>query len=1095
MYYRLGLDIGTNSIGWAMVELAIDKESIEPCGIVDMGVRIFPDGREPATTDKKTQLPKIGESCAVARRIARGMRRTRDRRIKRLRRFADRLVQFSLAPECGERNGEKIAQLNFSIDPYVARAKAASEKVSKEELARALFHLCKRRGFLSNRKTDGDDKDVTELKGKMLGLAALLEQRNITLGQYFLGRKNAGKHLRFRGEEFDETDSGSVAIYPTRAMYRDEFEAIRKEQGNIHLTDEQWDELFSIFTYQRDLLPAKVGLCSFEHGEDGREKHSRASRHLPVSHTFRIVQEVNNLRYIAGTESRDLTTEERQLLYDALEKQKSLTFSKMRTLLKVKGGAFNMESERRKNLVGNATACDMREIFNAHNSEWDSIDSALQNDIVEAVLNAKDTEQFFIWNRENEWNLPSKLVQALSKKYYASSHGHISRCCMEKLLPTMLTGKPYWEAARDEYGDHTDYSQFATGEVLEKGLPYYGEILRGVTAPVRETASTPEEERTYGKIANPTVHVALNQLRKLVNRLIMRYGLPQQIHLELARELKVVGKSYKELLKKLGENTKKNEERKKILMEKFPDQAISGMDMVKLRLWEELGECDIEGGTGSMSRTDVYTGRPISLHQLLSDQVEIEHILPYSRTYDNSMVNKTVTFREVNRRKGNSLPYDFACADSDVISDEMAQRALRLPRGKRWRFQKDAADIYERILTKNMTAEERKAYDADSSGSFIDRQLVDTQYISRIAARYLVPLVGTPSRVVPVNGQITNLLRNKWGINIYKAKGEKGERQDHRHHAEDALIVALTSRSLLKRIADETRSRQEQRQDYSAKLIFPQRPAWATDDRIKHIAGNIHVSFKPDHSREARLYADTAYGILPDGDKWKKDGYDGVVRRSITALKENEVAQIRDDAVRSAVVDFLHGPAVDGIKKWENKLAKLAQTPICIGSASKPTRVRRVRIVIKNQSIQPIPSAPYKGYAVDSLAFCDIWQTPKYNKKGKATGKWGYVGKFISYAEAKRYEGNEAALHADTKPHPAARKIMRVYKNDLVLLTNIQGEEKLMRVAGFSASDNRLDIRPHTESGGKQIYKAIPVLIEQLSMRKVHVSLDGVLKK
>lgn len=1093
--WRLGLDIGSNSIGWAMVELADEGngQGPAPCGLLDMGVRIFPDGREPAGTDRKTGLPKIGESLAVSRRMARGLRRNRDRRLQRIRAFADKMVAFGLMPE-RETSGRKACRtgkIDMGIDPYQARAKAADGPVTREELARALFHLCRRRGFLSNRKTDGEDKEATERKHAMQGLQILLEERGLTLGQYLADRIANGRHVRFRGDEFDD-EAHTTAVYPTRAMYVDEFRSIRKAQGNTLLTDEQWDELFDIFSFQRPLIPKEPGTCTFEHGRDGREEHPRASRHLPIAHSFRIIQEVNNLRYHTEHGEADLTTEQRMTLCDALEHQKTLTFSKIRSLLKLgRQTVFNLESARRKGLNGNATACDMRSMFAAHGIDWDVLDQSKQNDIVQMIHDAGDLQRFLEENRLRRWDLPGELIRELSRKYYPSSHGHISRRCMEKLIPHMKGGMQYWEAARDVYGDHGDYSLFATGEVLER-LPYYGEVLRGATTPVRPSPATPEDEIRYGKIPNPTVHVALNQLRKLVNELIERHGSPREIHLELAREVKKAGKNYQELLKGLAENTDRNEQFRKFYQECFPGREPSGLDMVKMRLWRELSEVDSEGGDPSMARMDVYTGRTIGFRQLFSDEIEVEHVLPYGKTYDNSMANKTVTFREVNRRKGgDSLPYDFAQRDPHIDPEAMQARARRLPSGKRWRFQPDAAEVYEKILTRNMTPAERRRYDADMSGSFIDRQLVDTQYTSRIAARYLVPVVGEPARVVPVNGHMTNLIRNKWGINAYKAKGEAAERQDHRHHSEDALIVALADRSLVKRIADETRAQQEGRKDYQARLKFPERPAWATDERIKEVAERINVSFRSNHSREAKLYQETAYGLLPKDDRWAKQGFNGVVRRSVGALKDKEVPLIRDDAVRKAIENFLRQPDIVALKKWEDKLARLANAQLRIGSAKKPTRIRRVRIVVKNQSITPIASAPYKGYTPDSTAFCDIWRTPKVNSEGRATGQWRFVGVYVSYADAKRFEGDEDGLHERLKPHPAARKVMRLFKNDMVLLTDEHGVERLCRVAGLPATENKLDVRPHVESSGKKNRISIPVLLEGRRMRKVRVTVGG----
>ena len=1087
-YWRLGLDIGTNSIGWARrgLEPVDASGALLPACILDMGVRIFPDGREPAGTDKKTGLPKIGESLAVARRAARGMRRNRDRRLKRVRAFAAKLVEVGLVSPTGVSGDPKYHKgvIDLGINPYAARANAASVSVSKDELARALFHLCKRRGFLSNRKTDAADKESSERNTAMDGLAAILEQRKQTLGQYLYARQMSGQHVRFRGQEVESLNDSETAIYPRRSMYEDEFFAIRKEQGNQHLTDEQWDDLFDIYSFQRPLLPKKPGVCTFEHGRDGRARHLRASRYLPVTQTFRIVQEVNNLRCLTNTGEQPLSLQQRQQVCAALEKQKSLSFGKIRTLLKLpKTSRFNLESERRKGLDGNVTAFDMRALFEAHGSDWDVQPAAVQNDIVQEVLDATDEKALAAKSLESGWNLPDGLVLALSQKHYPSAHGHLSRQCMQKLLPLMAEGQQYWQAACEVYGDHTDYSQFATGEVLDH-LPYYGEVLQGATAPVSITPNTPDEERTYGRIANPTVHVALNQLRKLVNALVARYGHPHSIHIELARELKTAGKRYQELLKVLAENTTKNANRIKLFQEVFSGTAPSRGDLLKMRLWEELAASDTEASPEHMVCMDVYTGRTISFRQLFSSEIEVEHILPFGRTYDNSTANCTVTFRDVNRRKGgDKLPYDFALSDKQVDPQAMLARAQNLPANKRWRFQPDAASIYERLLTKNMTTAERQRYDADKNGAFIDRQLVDTQYISRMAARYLVPLVGEPARVVPVNGHITGMIRARWNINALKNKGEATERSDHRHHAEDALIVALADRALIKRIADATRAQQEADADFQARLKFPERPAWATDAEIFRAASGINVSFRQNHQRQGKFYQETAYGLLKKDDPLYKEGYNAVVRRSLLALKESEVKQIRDTKVRAAIYAFLNKPEICAVSKWEDKLARLYKEGLTIGTAQKPVRVRRVRILVTNQSISSVPDAPYKGYAPDSVAFCDIWQTP--DKK--------YRGAFVGYALAVRFAGNEDALHEATKPHPAAKKIMRLFKNDMVMLTDEDGNERLLRVAGFSATNNKIDVRTHTENGSKQNYKAIPVLIEKFSMRKVNVTVDGII--
>lgn len=1079
--WRLGLDLGTGSIGWVVLEL--DKDSV-PCSIQDMGVRSFPDGREPAGVDLKTGLPKIGESLAVARRMAHGLRKNRDRRLNRVRLLAEKLIKYGLLPEDKNKRNSLFVKLN----PYKARNDAATGPVSKAEIARAMFHICKRRGFQSNRKTDSD-AETRKLKLKMNNLETILEKNGLTLGQYLWKRlSEKGEHVRFRGEEYHGEGENKKAIYPKRSMYQKELDVIRQRQGNKYIPDEQWDELVSIIMFQRPLKPSKPGTCTFENGEGGRQAQPRASRQLPIAHTYRIVQEVNNLNYRSGTSNKELTAEQRQKLYTALENQKSLSFSKIRTrLFKLdKDSRFNLESERRKDLKGNVTSCDMRALFSKHNIDWDKMDSSLQNDVVQMILDANELTDLLTANREHGWNFPPEIVRDLSKYHFSSSHGHISRVCMEKLLPLMRgKGLQYWQAAREIYGDHTDYSHFATGEVLEE-LPYYGQVLKGATAPVKVTKNTPDEEEKYGRIPNPTVHVALNQLRKLVNALIKRYGNPEQVHIELARQLKMAGKRYDDFMSEIKKNTDKNKKRKETFIECFKQEP-TGIDLLKMRLWEELGESDFDDGFGTMLRRDIYTGKNISFTQLFSDEIEIEHILPFSKTYDNSTSNKTVTFREVNRRKGDQLPYAFALLDNKIDPAGMLERSKNLPKGKVWRFQEDAMDIYERIIFKRMPDAEKQQYAVEKDGAFIDRQLVDTQYISRIAARYLVPVVGEPSRIVPVNGKITGLLRNKWNMDSCKRKGQPGERQDHRHHAVDALVVALTDRAMIKRIADETREKQAARNKSEAKLYVP-RPKWLTQETINKAVEAIYVSFRPDHSHESRLYAETAYGLLPADSPLRKEGYHGVVRRNLKQLKETEVEQIRDPDIQAAFYNFLHRPEIMSIKKWEDKLKIVIQEGMRV--CGKRIRLRKIRILVKNQSIKAIKSSPNKGYVIDSFAFCDIWKVPKTNKKRAFTGKHTYKGVFIDYVTAKEFEKNESGLMKKYKPHPAAKKIMRLYKYDSVMLKNADGQEQLMRIAGFGTTQNKLDIQPHTLSGGKQNHISINTLMSQ-EMRKVIVTIDG----
>ena len=284
---RLGLDIGTNSIGWAAVLL---DERGEPCGLLDMGVRIFPDGREPSKRGD-------GPSNAVARRTARGQRRRGDRYKARRTKLLGALVDYGLMPQDpAERKSLE------SKDPYELRARALDNALEPHELGRALFHLDQRRGFKSNRKMAGDEKEDGQLRVEISGLRGRIEESGArTLGKYLHRRRKKGKDVRARPE---------AGLRAERAMYEHEFDEIRKAQEHCHdLKPQQWDDLRRIITDQQDLRPVDPGWCQFEF----ENKEKRAAKALPVFQEFRILQEVNNLRISVGIEpSRRLSEDERE---------------------------------------------------------------------------------------------------------------------------------------------------------------------------------------------------------------------------------------------------------------------------------------------------------------------------------------------------------------------------------------------------------------------------------------------------------------------------------------------------------------------------------------------------------------------------------------------------------------------------------------------------------------------------------------------------------------------------------------------------------------------------------------------------------------
>ncbi|MCK5424381.1 MAG: hypothetical protein KAI89_03345, partial [Emcibacter sp.] len=497
MNWRLALDMGTNSLGWAAFTLNASGKVVD---LKDSGVRIFSDGREPSSKDR------VGESLAVERRLARGARRNRDRRLRRKHQLISRLVQLGLMPEDAEARKELE-----TLDPYYLRAEAVERSLSPNELGRALFHINQRRGFLSNRKSDGDDEETGKIKPKISELREKLGDQ--TLGQWLNDRLKKGKSVRFRGEDGD--------LYADRAMYIHEFDKIRvRQEASQILSPTDWDDLrngnkdqgFDGIFFQRKLKPVERGRCEFFIEE------YRAHKDLPIAHEFRILQEVGNLQYYdENQEKNELDDNQRARLIKCLNRQKTIAFGAVRKLRNSDGRPvfpreclFNLENGPRDKLNGNATAFTMRKPEMLGNI-WDELSPDKQNDILEMLHDAEDDDRL-INDLIVEFSLTQEQAKAVSKFKLSSATTHLSRKFMTRCAAIMREENMGYDAAvREVYDDDGvffHHSRYEVDSILEK-LPYYGELLKGSVIGAKPTdfdvVKYPEQH--YGKINNPTVHV------------------------------------------------------------------------------------------------------------------------------------------------------------------------------------------------------------------------------------------------------------------------------------------------------------------------------------------------------------------------------------------------------------------------------------------------------------------------------------------------------------------------------------------------------------------------------------------------------------
>ncbi len=858
MRYRLALDLGSTSLGWAMVRLNHEAPPA-PLAVIKAGVRIFSDGRN----------PKDGSSLAVTRREARAMRRRRDRLLKRKARMTHALLAHGFFP-----SDEAARKALERLDPYALRAKGLDEALKPEEFARALFHINQRRGFKSNRKTDKKDSDGSALKNAISKLRqALKEDQCRTVGQWLNKRNTTGQTVRarYRQQRVEKEDGKtridkSYDLYIDRAMIEAEFDALWAKQAELNpalFHETARAELKDCLLHQRLLKPVKPGRCTLLPDEE------RASLALPSTQRFRLYQEVNNLRILhEGLKEEPLTLAQRNQLIDALEQHSKRSFTQIKKLLGLGGAVqFNLEDARRQELKGNTTSAILasKQHFGP---PWFGWSEATQDEIVAQLVGEENEARLVQWLQDTT-GVDEARAETLANVALPEGYGSLSAKALRRILPALRLEVITYDKAVLAAGfeHHSHISHAATGEILPT-LPYYGQYLQrhvGFGTGVPEDA----DEKRFGKIANPTVHIGLNQVRVVVNALIKRYGHPSEVIVEVARDLKQSQEQRKEDNERQAKNQKRNERLRADaagVLQCAPER-VRHADIQKMILWEELS-------FDPAYRRCPYSGVQISAAMLLSDQVEIEHILPFSETLDDSLNNKTVATRQANRVKGNQTPWqarnDFA-AQGWAYAD-MLNRAELMPRNKRYRF---AEDGYEQWLR-------------DDKG-FLARALNDTRHLSRVAREYLSLICPQATRVIP--GQMTAMLRGKFGLNdILGLDGEKN-RNDHRHHAVDACVIAVTDQGLLQRFAHASA---DARQQQLNRLVENMPLPWESyREHVKLAVSRIWVSHKPDHSHEGAMHNDTAYALLGNGRVSVRKVIDGARVREESTLKVIEFSSAK----------------------------------------------------------------------------------------------------------------------------------------------------------------------------------------------------------
>ena len=1028
MAYKLGLDMGTNSIGWCAVRLDADGN---PIGVLDAGVRILTPHEE-AGRD-----PQSKASLAAARRLARGQRRRRKRFVRRRDRLMEVLVGAGLMPKDAGARKELEA-----LDPYWLRREALDHRLESSEIGRALFHLNQRRGFRSNRIADSENDEKSAMKQGVKALEVRLASEGTrTLGEYLaqqhgrdrLGRRGKGEKaraVRFRPEAKD--GKNLYDLYPTRLMLEQEIDAIWEKQKEFHpslLTDGLLKRIKRIVIEQRPLKEPVVGQCSLFHEE------KRAPKAHPLFQRFRILQDVCQLRVTRpGRAERPLSVNEYKLIDGMLRDQSAriVEFEKIRKKIKLPDDArFNYERAGRKGFQSDETA---RFLANkrAFGRDWRKLNPERQIEIVERLLDEPNEDALCGW-LQDECALDETAAEHVSGVRLPQGHSQFGLTALRRLVEAMEresreahdpdTGEVYrkpltYNEAVEKLGlHHSDRRP----EEQQARLPYYGKVLG---RHVIQWPNAPEDtQEAVGRVPNPTVHIGLNQLRKVVNALIDEYGPPQEIAIELARELKLNRASKDKIGRENRENEKKNEGRREELAKLgFAD---THDNRLRLRLFDELPPD---------KRLCVYSGKQIGKAMLFSGEIEIDHILPHSQTLDDSFPNKVLCTREMNRGKRNRAPED---AWSDIELEEICERAEMLFPRKAWRFAPGAMKKFE------------------ETGGFLARQMTDTQHMSRLAKTYLEHVCGTV-RASP--GRITAMLRARWGLDSLlpdhnRASGSKN-RTDHRHHAIDAFVIACTDLGLLNRIARASGQAEELDLDrLYPKGEFPVPFEGYREALSARLDSNsMVISHKPDHGllpgrhtgaqvTSGKLLEDTAYGIVDEEIDGKR--FNLVTRKPIRSLTRKMIGQVRDAGLRAELKRVAEEAGREG-RKLEDALSDFGGK----------RRIGRVRVLSTEESVREIGHGTgfRKAYVPGDNHRIEIYELD---------GVWKGEGVAVFDANRPGFEPHWR------RQYPDARLIMRVHRGDLIEADFGKGRKTYL-VCNLDASANRLKLALHNEAGSLQ---------------------------
>lgn len=888
MGYRIGLDIGSTSVGWAVVE---DDKYGNPIKILDLGVRIF----------EAAKLQINGISASEERSLKRRSRRQNRRKAHRISRVKKLLVEKNIL-SFTELNRLYLDN-NFNI--YKLRANAIYKEISRFELSALLINFVKRRGYRSNSKCKSLNENFGKVLREIKKNNKLMKERGYrTVGEmYFRDDK-----FKYRLEDgtflLDENGNKIIKIRNnigdyTSVVDRDE---ILKEVTLIlsiqkkyikEITEDFINEYLKIFKSQRNfdegpaypsrysgnMIEKMVGKCTFE------KDQIRAAKSTYSFEVFKMLQDLNKIRIIKITKQKDilncynlknsrlLKKEEKELIYREFNYTSKLLYSKIRKII---------------NLPYNY-------IFNV--VKYDLYNMSIIDNIEDLIDNAESKEEFFL-NEMESFHILKNILDKYEKNYifkldedmldyiftiltvYKSNEKRME--CFSKIGLNEDVIKLLLNLSFSNFSHLSIKAIRKIINIINDGFSYefaINKLYNNCLFNINENKNTKISLSDLENITNPMVKRGVSQSIKVLNAIVRKYGSPEIINIELASKFP---KSYKK-----RSNIRKNKLEKDMQIIKeikslLKKEIITQNDILKYKLWLE------------QSKICIYSGEDILSNELFTESIVVEYIIPYSKTFDDSSNNKILVKSKDAKNKNNKLPVEYI---------KSSNKNIEIYKNRVLKFCKNKYKI-NNLLTDKITKEDEIKCQ--------ERNLKDTQYITRnvlsIIKNNLVldenEYISESRRVVALNGKITYNMRKS--LNLQK------NRDSDIHHAIDATIIAITSSDLISQILSNNILLDMNTNKYISFQYFKDKLNDIINKNYQNIGlkleeQSIFVSRMPKRNISGMAHRDTISGIDNIGNI--------IVRRPITKLKldkNNEICGYynkKDDkllyeALKNRLIEF-----------------------------------------------------------------------------------------------------------------------------------------------------------------------------------------------